>query len=198
MSKRNLPPEFSVAVARILLRLAMVAIGAYLLLNSGCVTVSEHSPCDKLDWYEIGRQDGVAGERPTVFETHVRECQARRSRPDQEIYLNGYNAGLVEFCSPQGGLEAGKAGRSYAQVCPEHLERRFLPAYEVGRNIHLLERENADIESRIQEIFTRLSSLTLRRTEQADLQKRLEELRRRRAKNELQIDDIEGQFFERL
>lgn len=187
-----------VLLARIVLRLAMVAIGIYLLMNSGCTALEKAPACANLDWYEIGRQDGVNGEAKEVFLSHKAACAGSKELPNEDLYLNGRNAGLVEFCTAQAGLEAGKAGRTYRKVCPEHLETAFLPAYDVGRRIHLLEIENADIEKRMSDIFSRLSSRGTRPSEQTTLQGRLEELRQRRAQNEIQINDIEDDFFERM
>lgn len=188
----------NVTLARIVLRLAMIAIGAYLLMNSGCSTIAKTKPCQNLDWYEIGRQDGVNGESLKILADHRRACDGAEIPPDEDLYVNGRNAGLVEYCSPQGGLEAGKAGKVYELVCPDHLQAEFMPAYEVGRRIHLLEKDNAEIERRIGDIFSRLSKRGTRASEQSSLQSSLEDLRRRRAANETQINEIESKFIETL
>ncbi len=187
-----------ITLARIVLRLAMIALGAYLVTTSGCATIDKNKPCQNLDWYEIGRQDGVGGESPQALERHRGACAGAGEPPDEELYLNGHNAGLVDFCTPQRGFEAGKAGQLYELVCPGHLEAAFLPSYEVGRRIHLIEKENADIEKRIGDVFARLSKSGARAADQTTLKSNLEDLRRQRAANEARINEIENEFLERL
>ncbi|MCM2281580.1 MAG: DUF2799 domain-containing protein [Bdellovibrionaceae bacterium] len=198
MKRSSLSPDFKIAAVRIALRLAMIAIGAYLFMNSGCVSIQAKQTCENIDWYEIGRQDGINGDTLDSWDRHAQACAGARTTPENDLYLNGRNAGLVEYCSPAGGLEAGKSGREYGHVCPEYLEDRFLPAYEVGRRIHLLEVENLDIEKSMNSIFNQLSRRTIRPPEESALQADLEKLRRRRATNEIQINDIEMKFIERL
>jgi polyhydroxyalkanoate synthesis regulator phasin len=71
-----------------------------------------------------------------------------------------------------------------------------MPAYDVGRRIYLLELENADIERRINQVFSKLSKD--QPPDQTSLKTRLEDLRRQRAQIENQIIDIESNFFRRL
>lgn len=105
-----------------------------LLVSTSCAThhLITATPCKGLDWFEIGRRDGAMGKPVDALGQHVREC-VTGVPPDSDLYLNGRNAGLVDFCTTQSGYELGRAGLKYMSVCPEHLEKKFLPGYEQGR-----------------------------------------------------------------
>lgn len=111
-----------------------------LLLSNGCASrqLIATTPCKGLDWFEIGRRDGAIGKPLSAINEHIQECSAGVP-PDADLYLNGRNAGLVDFCTNQTGFEIGRAGTPYMLVCPEHLEKRFLPGYEQGRRVFIQE-----------------------------------------------------------
>ena len=105
--------------------------------------------CAKVDWYEIGRRDGAEGKVADENAATPKECARDLLQGESEAYENGWNAGVVEFCTASAGLEAGRSGQTYEQVCPTHLERGFLEGYRAGVRIHELEEKNVAISRRI-------------------------------------------------
>jgi hypothetical protein len=122
---------------------------------SGCASVAvdsspiAKSPCTNVDWYEAGRSDGVLGYSLAKLEHYQSLCNGSSSPVKSELYTNGRDAGLIDFCSPTGGLEAGRGSVPYEKVCPENLEPAFLSNYGLGLRIHALESESEDLEARI-------------------------------------------------
>lgn len=116
--------------------ISKVALLIALTLTTGCATqrLITAIPCQGLDWFEIGRRDGANGKTVNALNGHIDECKNGES-PNADLYLNGRNAGLVDFCTSQSGFEFGRAGTPYMAVCPEHLEKRFLPGYEQGQRV---------------------------------------------------------------
>lgn len=111
----------------------------------GCAHETVHvveSPCAGIDWWEVGRTDGVSGE---PLEKSLRESQVRCPNVDVDLFKNGHEAGLVEYCSPAQGLAAGRSGLAYENSCPPHLERAFLEKYQEGRRIQRMELEHSSI-----------------------------------------------------
>lgn len=106
------------------------------------------TPCVGIDWFEIGRRDGALGKPASALQQHYRECE-NGVLPDPELYDSGRNAGLVDFCTAQSGFEIGRSGTPYMAVCPEHLERKFLPSYEQGKRVHLQEQESDSVSQRL-------------------------------------------------
>ncbi len=106
------------------------------IIASGCASQRfiTATPCKGLDWFEIGRRDGAIGKPVNALNQHIEECSTGEPA-NADLYLNGRNAGLVDFCTNQSGFEVGRSGTTYMAVCPEHLEKRFLPGYEQGRRV---------------------------------------------------------------
>ncbi len=118
-----------------------------LTLTSGCASTRliTATPCQGLDWFEIGRRDGALGKTANTLAEHFEECKFGE-KPNSELYVNGRNAGLVDFCTNQSGFEIGRAGTQYMAVCPDHLEKRFMPGYEQGQRV--LRQEEQTIKNR--------------------------------------------------
>lgn len=119
-----------------------------LFLNLGC----QHSPpenCSEPDWFEIGRRDGSAGKRIGLEHKYLGVCEKSNSSQNFELYKNGREAGLNEFCKPKNGFELGKAGQTYTKVCPPEIESDFLKFYMKGQHVHKLRQKN---ESLIEEL----------------------------------------------
>ena len=123
---------------------------ASLLLTVGCAHDFAHTSasatCGGVDWWEVGRTEGLSG---TPLAKSLREsqsrCAASSSPVDIELYTNGHEAGLVEYCAPAQGLAAGRSGLPYENACPAHLEREFLKQYKAGRKLHSMELEHSSI-----------------------------------------------------
>ncbi|MBX5157709.1 DUF2799 domain-containing protein [Rhizobium sp. NZLR8] len=119
------------------------AIGLGPLLAS-CNTLSKEE-CLAADWRVIGDSDGAAGYEPQQrFAAHAKSCERVKIVPDQTIWFQGYQAGLVRYCTPLSGLARGQAGSGYANVCPPETASGFLRGFNLGGKQHgLQERFNA-------------------------------------------------------
>jgi hypothetical protein len=145
------------------------------------------SPCANIDWYEAGRLDGRSGLPVSKLGEYRKRCDETDHKVETEPYENGREAGLIDYCSPTGGVEAGKSGSKYAGVCPENLEAAFLANFERGKRIHDLEAENQDLEARIENL-KRLMSPSQSTGSVANV---IEQLKTRRAQNNTTISGLE-------
>lgn len=110
---------------------AFLAIGFSLFLAS-CNTLSKEE-CVAADWRVIGESDGAAGYEPQErFAAHAKSCERVKIVPDQTIWYQGYQAGLVRYCTPMSGLMHGQAGHGYSNVCPPETAPGFLRGYTLG------------------------------------------------------------------
>jgi hypothetical protein len=121
---------------------------AALLAILSCASNSPKNECPVADWYEIGRQAGVAGQSQDAFKTHQTRC------PDAEkdLFDIGWLSGLAEFCTQGNGLSLGRSGLDYNNICPPELETEFLTKYKLGRQIHQLEQDSQRINQSIKEL----------------------------------------------
>jgi hypothetical protein len=101
------------------------------------------SSCNSIDWYEVGRRDGSLGHLANLVQDYQDQCKGAQTPPAVDVYLNGREAGLTEYCTSQNGFEIGRMGREYRHVCPENLEAKFLNGYRRGLKLHSLESQNS-------------------------------------------------------
>ncbi len=159
----------------------------------GCVSPQTQSFCKNADWYELGRRDGSMGRAADSLESYQNECAETMTESFQAMYLNGRDRGLIEFCTPQNGYSLGQSGELYYYVCPFHLEGDFLTAFKKGRRVLALQRENLNLERKMESILTQVQSVeSPSRTE-----RELKNLKSLRAHNDKELSRIETQskFF---
>lgn len=126
---------------------------------AGCQTLSEEE-CAAADWRVIGEQDGTEGVNPQDrFGAHVKACERAGIIPDQTLWYEGYQSGLMRYCTPLNGLAAGRAGGSYNNVCPAETATAFLRGYQLGKNQFDLESEIRSRQSEINAGKARLDKL---------------------------------------
>lgn len=162
-------------------------VGLFFLISCAHTDNQALNWCRDLDWYELGRRNGSQGLRISEFNEQISQCKLGNENQLEDQFITGYNSGLATFCTRESGLEYGKTGQNYENVCPSTLESLFVSAYELGKKIHSLEMENDEIKNRIrqlsQEISITSSSSITAKTEIAQLKKRL-------GQNETAIKDL--------
>lgn len=175
-----------VGVSKILIGLSVLAVVTSCSTLPEVVQPAPQRPaCANVDWYETGRMDGHSGTRLEKITDYRKKCEG--SSVDEELYMNGREAGLVEFCTPSGAIEAGKLGTEYRGVCPEHTEAAFLSNYKIGQRIRELEEENSDLQGRIDNLM----KLITPNSSSPSIRSQIDQLKNRRAQIEDQIDKLE-------
>nr|WP_245503997.1 DUF2799 domain-containing protein [Rhizobium leguminosarum] len=127
--------------------LALAATIGFGLLLASCNTLSKEE-CVAADWRVIGESDGAAGYEPQQrFAAHAKSCERVKIVPDQTIWFQGYQAGLVHYCTPLSGLARGQAGSGYANVCPPETAPGFLRGFGLGSKQHELQARLSSMQS---------------------------------------------------
>ena len=158
----------------------------------GCQTMDiadEKEPCAERDWFELGRTDGTKGEPNLKWERRANACR-EFSKTHHQTYLNGWYAGIDQFCSPEHGYLFGRTGLTYYKVCPASKEKQFMDSYQQGLQVFLYEKTNRQLNQEIREIEGA-----------ANKEARLEQLvslLEKRTENQKQISRIEKQMNSRL
>lgn len=161
----------------------------FLLALSACKTAPERISCAQRDWYESGRHDGAQGSTLDRLAKYKVECSADFNSAWESVYLNGRNAGLVEYCQPENGYELGRMGISYAYVCPSVGEEKFLASYRRGQDARELQIRNQMLDAKIDSILGKLNRIDTG-YEQRELASELEVLKKKRAQNGKELDQI--------
>ncbi|MFK7903184.1 MAG: DUF2799 domain-containing protein [Nitratireductor sp.] len=164
----------------------VVAIFSLAFLAS-CQTLSKEE-CLSADWRVIGEQDGASGANPQEkFRAHAKSCEPTGVRADQTLWNQGYQRGLIRFCTPVNGVSHGENGRPYYNNCPVAQAGVFSEGYELGRKVHSKRGEINSIKNRIKSIERSIESKEKRiregKIDQREAESRIDS--DRRAINEL-------------
>lgn len=114
--------------------LARLSCLCAVVLLSGCAAMSEKE-CLTADWRDQGMKDALNGhERARLAD--VREACAKAGVvPNEALYLDGWNRGIRQFCTPDNGERWGRQGRGYSGACPAELGTAFSERYREGRRV---------------------------------------------------------------
>ena len=70
------------------------------------------------------------------LDAHFKACAEHGIRPNPQEYKQGYNKGVVIYCSPTNARQVGEANRTYHYVCPANMEEAFLRQYRYGKELY--------------------------------------------------------------
>lgn len=135
------------------------AVLALPLMLGSCATMSKEE-CVAADWRVVGETDGAAGYDPqSRFAAHAKSCEKAGIVPDQTVWYQGFQSGVVRYCTPLNGLQQGKAGKTYHNVCPADAADGFLRGYNLGKAEHDQRRRVESLENQIRQSEYRISEL---------------------------------------
>ena len=129
-----------------LLPVLAVTMGGLVL--TGCASMNEDE-CLTADWNGVGYQDGARGQSSEGIARYRKSCAKHGVSPDLDAYLMGWEDGVIRFCTPQNGFDAGSRGQRYQGVCPADIEPDFLLAFSDGKQLHALRSAVNHISSNI-------------------------------------------------
>ncbi|WP_436355853.1 DUF2799 domain-containing protein [Brevundimonas sp. CEF1] len=138
---------------RIVIAAAVAATGVALL--AGCTTMTKEQ-CLAGAWGEKGYQDGLSGYRTSRLHDHAQACAKFGVEANPGAYLSARDDGLRTYCTWESGFRQGRQGNSYGGVCSPAEERDFLPAYEDGRRIYVVEQAVSSAESALNSAISRI------------------------------------------
>lgn len=119
------------------MKLRLLALLCGGLALTGCASMNE-SECLTADWNGVGYQDGAKGQSSDGIARYRKSCAKHGVSPDLQAYLTGWEDGVIRFCTPQNGFDAGSRGQRYQGVCPADIEPDFLLAFSDGSHLYKL------------------------------------------------------------
>jgi hypothetical protein len=126
---------------------SVISAVAIILFLTGCATVSKED-CLVIDWFEIGRMDGMQGTPRTVFQNRAKSCLEHGVEADRQAYYRGHDEGLKYYCTAQKGFELGRQGLAYKSVCPLQLDKDFWTGYQNGIQLYCSEENGYELGHR--------------------------------------------------
>ena len=128
-------------------KLIGVVLCAVLVLQ-GCSTMNAKD-CQTANWHVIGQKDGEKGELPSTIGTYIEQCSEFNVIPDDEQYAQGYQRGLLIFCTTESGFEQGKRNKRNNGLCPAELQEKFNQGYQIGTEYFVVNSSITSLESNI-------------------------------------------------
>lgn len=129
-------------------RAGLVVAAAAVLGLAGCASMSPEE-CRVANWGERGYADGRNGFTPTRIAEHRKACAEVGVVPDAQRYRQGWDRGVLEYCTPANAVAQGRAGSPYRNVCPPHLEGPFVYWHQMGMDVYQAQRRVDDLDRQI-------------------------------------------------
>lgn len=114
--------------------------------------------CQEIDWYEIGRQNGTKGLELANLKPVRVICKDSDQSLAEALYYNGFDAGVVQYCTPENGFELGRNNREIKNVCPVMLNAAFQKRYYQGRRFAELTRQSQELNKKMQNLETTINN----------------------------------------
>lgn len=147
--------------------------------------------CANADWWELGRQDGARGMSLDFFKTRTQKCPSTDKLNRENLYVNGRNSGLIDYCQANNGYEIGRTGQLYFYVCPIDVESEFLTQYRKGKKVYQLELANKTLTEEIDRRISRLErNQGISTQEKVHLGKQIQLMKSARAQNEKSLHEL--------
>jgi len=120
------------------------------LMLSGCVSMTE-TQCQVADWQRVGFADGASGLPESRLADYRNDCAKVGIEPDAQAYRQGWDAGIVRFCTPANAWREGTLGHfQVGAVCRAQADaERFNYYLQAGLELH---RTNEKIRANNREI----------------------------------------------
>lgn len=133
---------------------SIVALYGLFFFLTGCESMSL-SECRVADWGRVGFSDGSRGVAENRLAAYTEDCAKAGVQPNLAAYRQGWDAGIMQFCTAANGWREGLRGNSEkATVCQGQpgfsAFSRYLDAgLQVYRTNDLM-RQNSDKSNRLQ------------------------------------------------
>ncbi len=129
----------------------MIRRSLVVLLSVGlasCATLDKDD-CLSADWQLIGFNDGAAGYETKRLEQHRDACAEYGVVPQIDDYLQGYDRGVIRYCTAVNGYATARAGKVFNAVCSGDLRPAFAYGFELGVEAHRQVERLADAKERL-------------------------------------------------
>jgi hypothetical protein len=104
-------------------------MSASFLLLTGCTNFFIRQQCDKLNWYQLGYDAALRGERISN-DQQVSQCRKAEAEISESQLDVGFKAGMARYCQPETAFQTGKQGDTLnSDFCEQNilglLKRKF-------------------------------------------------------------------------
>ena len=100
---------------------------------TGCATTATSDiTCDEKNWQAFGEKMATLGRAARTIEKYKESCGNQFTEQSLSDYLDGYDKGLVEFCSYDNGYLHGSQNIPKSDICPFKVRGVYLKGHAEG------------------------------------------------------------------
>ncbi len=129
-----------------------------IIIFSGCATMNR-SECQVANWEIIGLEDASSGKPSSYIGRHREACAEHGFSPNLNLYLKGYNRGLLEFCTQQNGYNWGFKGKSNPSICKGEQAIVFNSGYKNGFRLFKKQQSITQLKNEISQLKNEQSQM---------------------------------------
>jgi len=140
-----------------MITLRFLSLTAISCVLTACSAMSDKE-CLQADWSTVGQLDAEQGRVSAKrLEKYRKSCADVSITPDVEQYQQGYQRGLLQFCTQSKGYYFGLQGGQYQGTCHSlgANEASFVSGYAPAAERYKLERKIDDLERQMAKEQTR-------------------------------------------
>lgn len=131
-----------------------IAWASVALILVGCESMSQ-TECKIADWGRVGLTDGSTGVSDRRIADYTEDCGKAGVVPNAQAYRRGWDAGIVQYCTPANGWREGVQGNyGKSSVCQGQVGYAgFAHYFEAGMQVHRVQdqlQRNGQESSRLQ------------------------------------------------
>ncbi len=148
---------------------------------------------------------GALGQSSSQFAEHQEACSEHGIPVDRAQYMQGYNRGLQQYCTPSSAAEIGLSGRTYRNVCQGEEGISFQRVYTAAKDVYVVDQEIKRLQDEIEKTTQKLANPATPQTERDKLARDLNWLNldlnreyRARSQEERELRNIQAQEEARL
>ena len=115
----------------------------------GCNTTTSQVECDNaIDWLSLSSEVALAGKSVREFDKYKASCCDNLPGNAQALYLDGYTAGIKQYCSYENGFKLGEKGIPDPQICPLEIRAEFDKGFRIGALERREKQQNRELAER--------------------------------------------------
>lgn len=113
------------------MKIKLIPIALSTLFLSACAPHLSQQQCAGMNWYQMGVNDGLNGQRRDLSSA-IQDCSQFHITVDASAYQRGLMQGFHQYCTYDRGFTIGSQGAGNPNICPASLSRNFNQGYNAG------------------------------------------------------------------